>query len=185
MNQHNEYNTNLYPEGDPGEYVLYNEYCLEIAHYDSGEDKVTWRHRSISEQAAERIIGRQLEWEITGSHWQGHRHYDTFHFRSHFHATAVALTNGTRFREALKDVTATVKRLNTFAEHAKVCALNPSQFADVGQCCFCNLSCTIHEMTLIGIGVPLLEDERTNIHGENNVAINPVCSECAEGVAIE
>lgn len=185
MNQHNEYNTNLYPAKQPGEFVLVNEYDLEIAHYDEGKDKITWCHRSIPEADAERIVRKHTEWTITGSHWQQERHYNTFHFRSHFHAIAVALTNGTRFRLALKDVTATVKRLDTFAKHAKVCALNASQFADVGQCCFCNLSCTIHEMTLIGVGIPILEDERTNIHGANNVAINPVCAECAEGVTIE
>lgn len=186
MGPHNEWNTNLYPGAGSGEFTLFNEYDLEIAQYDSEENKITWHHISVLETDARSIVRRHLELIATDSHhWKQVRNYHTYHFHSTFHAMADVLTEPSNIRSVINVPHIIAKQLDIFNEHLKVCALNPSTFASVGTCCFCQLGCDIQDMTLISVGVPIVDDQRANIHGENRVAINPVCSECAKGVQIQ
>lgn len=185
MGPHNKYNTNLYPADEESVFDLFNEYDLKIATCNCREGKVTWHHSSIMEHDAAIIVAEHQEMIASNSHWKQTRNYHTFHFRSTFHAISETMIDSSNMYSVIEVPHIVAKQLSNFNKHLKTCALNPSTFSSVGTCCFCQLGCDIWDMTLVSVGVPIVDDQRANIHGVNKVAINPVCSTCAEGVHIQ
>ena len=182
---HTVYNTNLRQDKTVAVQVLFNEMEMPIVIYDSGADEFLWVHSSIDATLAEDIVYEQLERGITTNHIQLVSSYDTFNFYSIPHAMAVACREDAVFRNALKDVFKTLKSLDNHFMHLKTVALNPSQFSMVSDCPYCAQPTHITDVALISIGVPILDDERLNIHGRDRVSIDHICRNCTGGVDVQ
>lgn len=182
--KHNEYSTTIYIQNGGDEILLLNDTATVIARTDVITKELIWSHSCIDATVAKRLTREHHERYIKGTASYLAAHYDSFVYRSVFHAITAAIRNGSTLHARLRNPYKVVKTMDGFLEHMKTCALNPGQFS-VGSCSYCGSGCYVEDVALVSIGVPIVSDEQANIHGKNGVAINPICHRCSEGVQVE